>query len=459
MPLKEEYEEFKNVAKLMLKERLSRNIETLQSYRIKIITANNKIITYINNRYGSVNRADQTIYDNHLEKIREKLIKCLNNLQCTFELNSLTELVDIETISEPIPKSNDSHESDSESEVFVETDTELTQANKPSPQKDNTVKPQIPPNLSNTNVTMAETNTNHNFLRLAAGQINKNYTGDPLALDSFIDSLELLETLATTTELKTLLFSFSKTKLEGKAREIISPSIANIAALKAALRANIKPENSHVVEGRILSLKFNANQADEFSKKAEELADALKRTLIVEGVSPEKANAMTIEKTIELCRKNTQSPLIKSVLEASTFMTAKDVIAKLITQVDKTKSETQILSFHKSNPNRGRPNNFGRGRGRNSHNNYNGYQNNQNNNNNNNRNFNQNNRGRGRGNGRGQFNNNRGRGTFNYNNYNQGQNGHNVRAFSQSGNGQGTPAHGQMVPLQDNILSMHMSPM
>lgn len=72
---------------------------------------------------------------------------------------------------------------------------------------------------------------------------------------------------------------------------------------------------------------------------------------------------MAIEKTIEVCRRKTTSPLIKSVLKASVFESPKDVVVKLITQIDKTKAESQILSYQRSTSNWGRGN-FNNARGR-----------------------------------------------------------------------------------------------
>lgn len=108
---------------------------------------------------------------------------------------------------------------------------------------------------------------------------------------------------------------------------------------------------------------------------------------------------MSVEKTVDLCRKSTHSEMIKSVLESATFSTPKEVVAKMVTQIDKVKVEHQVLAFRSNQ--RG---NNGRGRGgnRNNHRGYrsnNGYNNNNNNNNNgqnrNNNRRNQNYRGRG----------------------------------------------------------------
>lgn len=107
-----------------------------------------------------------------------------------------------------------------------------------------------------------------------------------------------------------------------------------------------------------------------------------------------KAEEMTIDKTIELCRSNTQNTTVKSVLASGTFSNPKEVIAKYVIETNKTKQEAQIFALQKferrSGQNRGghsqnrggRNNNFNR-RNSNNHEQQNGWrgngQNNQNN--------------------------------------------------------------------------------
>lgn len=268
----------------------------------------------------------------------------------------------------------------------------------------------------------------HEFIRICAAALNKNYSGDPLSLESFIDSIELLETIATTELINKTLFAFAKTKLEGRAREFITNDIINLANLKTRLRENIKPDNSKIIEGRMLNLKLNINTSSEFAQKIDELSDALRRTLIIEGITPPKANEMVIEKTVEMCRRNTHSDLIKSVLEATEFKSPKDVVAKLITQIDKSRTEHQILSYH-ANTNNNRFNNGNNNRRGRIHNNlgnrnyyrpqnsntqyYNRYRNNSNN--------------YGRGRGRGSHTN-----TYNYNNSSRRFNRHTNQGYPQN---------------------------
>lgn len=259
------------------------------------------------------------------------------------------------------------------------------------------------------------------YLKICSNQINKPYAGDPLGLQSFIDSIKLLDSLVTEANLKQLLLTFIKTRIEGRAREFITDEHNTINLIIDTLKNNIKPDSSKVIEGRMLSLRASSTNADDFSKKAEDLSDALRRSLIIEGISHNKATEMTIEKTVELCRKNTNSDLVKSVLESTKFDSPKEVIAKLLVQTEKTKQEQQILSYQtikKENNNKRSGNNFNRGnRGRGNFNNR-----------------------RGRGgykrfnNFNDNFNNNRGgfrgnRGNFYRNNRNFNNNNQNIRSF------------------------------
>lgn len=164
-------------------------------------------------------------------------------------------------------------------------------------------------------------------------------------------TIGLLETLATTTELKTFLASFVRTKIDGRAREYLSDTDNTTKLIITSLKKNIKPDSSKVIEGRMLSLRLNASNQAEFSEKAESTAEALRRSLIIEGMTPIKATEIAVDKTIELCRNNARTDLVKSVLEATAYESPKEVIAKLLTQMDKARKENQILSF-KTTPKR-----------------------------------------------------------------------------------------------------------
>lgn len=149
---------------------------------------------------------------------------------------------------------------------------------------------------------------------------------------------------------------------------------------------------------------------------------------------------MTIDKTIDLCRSNTSSAIVKSVLASTKFENAKDVVAKFIIESRTETVEKQVLSFNSNrgnNQNRGNSYNNNRGRGQNFQNNFrgNGYNNNgyNNRNYNNNRNFNN----------RGNF---RGRNNYRNNNYNNNGNRFNSNQNNNPRNGNIYYAENQQAP-------------
>lgn len=196
---------------------------------------------------------------------------------------------------------------------------------------------------------------------------------------------------------------FIISKLGGKAMECVDPNAQNVDVIIESLRQNIKPDNSKVVTGRLFARKPDRAKLTDFTEQAELLADALQRSLVIEGITMAKAREMTIEKTVELCRNSTRSDLVKSILAATKFDSPKEVVAKYVVEGTVEEKERQILQFRAQNK---RGFNKGRGQYKNQKSN-NGYQKNgQNYNSNNNSYFHNRNKSRGTGRGRGNYNNN-----------------------------------------------------
>lgn len=87
-----------------------------------------------------------------------------------------------------------------------------------------------------------------------------------------------------------------------------------------ALRIAIKPESSKVVEGKMIALQVNKGDFSKFNEQAEKLAEAYRRSLIIEGMTKAKSQELTISKTaVELCRKTARSEIVKSILSSGTY--------------------------------------------------------------------------------------------------------------------------------------------
>lgn len=242
-------------------------------------------------------------------------------------------------------------------------------------------------NDNNDNFSFLETGSNSinmelpAFLRLASGQIHEKYNGNPLGLDSFIRSVQLLKSVSAGKHDETLK-QFILTKVEDKAAEYLTEEPNTVDEIIAILKSKVKPDNSDIISGKLNALRADKMSMSEFSKTAEELADSLKRSLMFEGIPRANANQLVIKEMINVCRISSKSDIVKSVLEASTFEEPKDIIAKFLIQSTKNKDDKQILVFNQNNRNnqtqfRGQryQNNFNR----NFRGNYNGYQNSYNN--------------------------------------------------------------------------------
>lgn len=445
-----EYNKFYTVAKRINKESLSTNPETLNRYRTEIIEAFNLFLNFVNSVWDQATKPQQATLDNKLLLARQVLIKCFEKLQCTYDLPS--NIYDEVLESNVGPISGIEKEDDKETQGTSGTRSassadELKEIDDNSNEKIESDKEETESNKEEKENTEMDPITLFNAVNR---QFNQKYSGDPLGLTSFIDGAEILETFANTAALKVDLFKFIKTKLDGRAREFITDDIQNIEQLKAKLRASIQPENSKVIEGRITSLRYTYSKQEDFAAKAEELSDALRRTLIIEGMTATKANEISVERTVELCRKSTNSDLVKSVLASTSFKQPKEVIAKLITESDVHIKEQKVLRYsqmtrdtQRGNTRGHSRNNFGnRGRGYQNNRNTGHYHNNQESRNGN---FRGNGARRGRGNGHSQtnaynngYNNNRNNG-YNQNRYNnrnqQGRNNNDQNILvTQAGN-------------------------
>lgn len=386
-------EEFRRVCKRVLKTNLTANASKHEEYLTDLVLAYNAIIAYVSDFYENFADNRQEAYKKEWIYFRDKILLVFGKL-------------------------NISHEPPTDFFILLEIDNILHNYRENNPEVTN-------------ETTMALTSVD--FIRIAAQTINHNYDGNPLGLNSFINSVKLLQELSND-NVRGIFVRFVKSKLEGKALETIPENANDVDEIIAALKNQIRPDNSKVIAGRLLALKPDRAKLVEFSEQAEKLADALQRSLIIEGISQAKAGEMSIEKTVEVCRSAARSDLVKSVLASTKFESPKEVIAKYIVESSTEEREKQILAYRayqkqnkRGNRYNGNNNNQTANRGRNNNRNGNGgrnnrygnggrnnYNNNSQNRNGNGRNgYNENNRGRNQ-----SYNNNGGNRSNNDNNRN-----------------------------------------
>lgn len=426
-------EAFLKITKRIIKSKLSKNPVKLEEYKTLLIQTYNDFIIYAREQYASYDREGQDIVRADLLNLKNKLLRCFGKLNVRIAVPpELFRRINVEDLEpeEAIEITDTSSESEEEPENNLGENNRNITNERPANENLNDsqeLRPISPNNFED------DTMNNPDFIKLCASTLRDSFDGDPLSLESFINGIDFVEEMAEPTQLQILL-KFIKTKLKGKALEVI-PTANNttITDIKNSLRANFKPETSAVIEGRLLALKMNNSNMQDFSKQVEELADALERSFRAEGIPQEKSKQMTVQRTIDLCRVTAKSETVKTIIAATPFNNPKDVIAKFVVETSKDKQERQILTFKaNARPNNNRNN--GRFNSNNNNNNGNrrdgrGFRNNGNNNNyirrHNNNNNNNNQR-----NGRNYYNRNRNNNNGNNShNYNRSRNSANVRRF------------------------------
>lgn len=193
------------------------------------------------------------------------------------------------------------------------------------------------------------------FLKTISSIIKTNFSGDPLYLHSFLASIELAECIATGNQVQ-ILIKFIKTRLDGKALEVLPENIDTVKDITDALKAKIKYDKSEIIEGRMMALRIDNTTMQEFAKRAEELAESLRRSYISEGISKTKSMQMATNKAVEMCRLSAKTDLVKSVLASTNFTEPSDVIAKYIIETAQEKKERQVLNVSTQDRNGGQHN-------------------------------------------------------------------------------------------------------
>ena len=249
-----------------------------------------------------------------------------------------------------IEEENRSTESDTETEV---SDPEIEKANSLKDRDSNTKESATEShsikedrNLETKKAIMSEATVEEkiSFITTCSSILRDNFDRNPLCLESFLDKVALIKEL-TSQKLVPTLIAFVKSKLQGKAREALPENITSLQQIVEALRSRIKPDSSKIVAGRITSLQVKDGDYQDFAKQAEDLADALERSLVIEGMTKEKAHEMAVEQTVSVCRINSKSDLVKTVLVATPFKDKKDVIAKMIVEQSTEMKKRQVLAF------------------------------------------------------------------------------------------------------------------
>lgn len=357
--------EHEKVKKRICKKDLSTNELTLKTYERDIVVAYNNFVEYAKTFQAEFDEQSKNLVISEIQTVKEKTQQCAEKLNLTFKFpENIFEPIDHEIPTLPFDlkesastsahsetthtDSNESNESDSTDLDLEPEERDSNNANNSNSQinvpftRDQYSAQRIP--LVSYTMSAKE---NRDFIKFAAQTINRNYSGDPLTLQAFINTIDLVRATAETGQMD-LLKKFVVSRLEGKALECVDPD-KSLDDIIADLKASIKVDSSDVIEGRLQALKLSKYGPVEFARQAEALADALQRSLVLEGINLAKAKELTIKKTVEMCKQTAKTDYVKSVLASTPFSDPKSVISKLIVEQNGQERDRQVLTYSRQN--------------------------------------------------------------------------------------------------------------
>lgn len=137
--------------------------------------------------------------------------------------------------------------------------------------------------------------SNIDFHNLCARPFTEVYNGDPQGAYSFIKKIDSIEILCENNDHRKILIRNILANVKTRALNILPKDPTTIKEITDALTEKIKPEKSNILESRMMTLRLDKTTLGDYSKKVEQLADSLKRSLIVEGITSAKDNEIAVQ--------------------------------------------------------------------------------------------------------------------------------------------------------------------
>lgn len=166
------------------------------------------------------------------------------------------------------------------------------------------------------------------FFHFASKIITTDYDGTPDRLLAFLDSLNLIKANCAGNEANAV--AYVKTKLSGKARDLVDNE-DTLESIINKLKYGIKGESSQAVISKMLTMKQRNKSANDFASEIEQLSVKLRRAYITEGVPAAVAETYTTDQVVKALSVNVSSERTKIVMEAGSFGSYQDALAKFLT--------------------------------------------------------------------------------------------------------------------------------
>lgn len=349
MSLEDAKNNFKLVAKRILKSQLSTNPDTLNRYKVDIVNAYNEFIEYVTNEIIHLKNDEEdlkNLYVDNITYIRTRLFECFDKLNFVYVFgDKISERINFNKLINLNP-----HGGDGQGEGHSYRNSDENSENNRQEDRENNDN-----NDNNDQDTMAEL-TAATFLTTYIKLIPQ-FDGDVDKLQSCIDALNLLH-LSVGTYTATAV-SMIKSRLTGKARTCLLDSDNTIPLIIERLRNSIKGETSEAIVAKIHNVKQRDKSANKYVKEIEELTESLVNAFITEGLTPNLATKYATQQTVLAMKNNASNEKVKLVMEAGKFEDLNEAVAKFVSTSNDFNPQNPVMYFSQNrNPGRFQGRNF-----------------------------------------------------------------------------------------------------
>jgi hypothetical protein len=183
----------------------------------------------------------------------------------------------------------------------------------------------------------------NDFFNLAGKILPNEFNGDISKLQSFVDAISLLQVGAAEHEENAVLFV--KTRLTGKARSLITTE-KSLVEIIGTLKKGLKGDSASLVGAKLSKLRQNNKDIVEYASEMEKLTDQLQAAYLAEGMPVHLATKYTTEAAVKSLIDNSASERIKTVIAAGNFTTPQEVMTKLVSiNVGNNQSTGSVLHY------------------------------------------------------------------------------------------------------------------
>lgn len=181
-----------------------------------------------------------------------------------------------------------------------------------------------------------------------ATKLLPEFDGKAEGLQTFLNSLDLLETIKETHE--SVAVAIIKTKVKGTLLTAID-SETTINGIKTIIKANTKGESVQSVTAKLLAVRQNNKNASDFTKEIEELSEKLKIAYLMDGIPGASADRYAAQAAVKTLRSNANSAEARIVMKAGQFANTAEAITKFMEVSNETQETLNVHYIQNSGRN------------------------------------------------------------------------------------------------------------